>query len=285
MRDEPRRWHWSASVVLMVVIGVAFVLEQFLAPGFAYRWLALSKDGLLGGKLWQLLTFQFLHANIWHLAGNLLGLWFFGRYIEMRLGAANFLKLYFIGGLAGGLLQSLLGLAFEDRFGGPVIGASAGVVALFAAFARLEPNAEVLLWFVLPVKARHVLIFSLVVAVVFMVLPTSGGIAHAAHLGGLLAGVIYIHGEFYRRPLFARTRAATRARSRQPEFAKTASASGSYWVTPHAPANEPEAVPPEEFISREVDPILDKISAHGIQSLTTRERKILESARKQMERR
>ncbi len=284
MRDEARRWQWSASVVLMVGISVAFVLQQFLATGLIYRWLALSKDGLLAGHVWQLLTFQFLHGNFWHLVGNLLGIWFFGRFIEQRLGAANFLKLYFASGLAGGLLQGLLGLVIEDRFGGPVIGASAGVVGLFAAFAMLEPNAEILLWFILPVKARLFLIFSLVVAVAFMVLPTTGGIAHTAHLGGLLAGMAFIHWRFYQHPLFARRKRATRPRARQPEFAKTASASGSYWITPAA-ASEPEVVPPEEFISREVDPILDKISAHGIQSLTERERKILEAARKQMERR
>ena len=282
MRDEARRWQWSASAVLMAVIGVAFVLQQIPPADFIYSWLALSADGLRHGFVWQLLTFQFLHAGIWHLAGNLLGIWFFGRFIEMRLGAGNFLKLYFAAGLAGGLLQGLLGLAFEDRFGGPVIGASAGVIGLFAAFAMLEPDAEILLWFILPVKARLFLIFSLAVAVVFIVLPSRGGIAHAAHLGGLLAGMAFIRWEFFRKQFLADGR-QSRSRSRQPEFARTASASGGFWTTPPAAA-EPESLPPEEFISREVDPILDKISAHGIQSLTASERKTLEAARKKMER-
>ena len=283
MREEARHWHWSASGTLMAVIGAAFVAQQFLGEGFILDRLALSAEGLRGGGVWQLLTFQFLHSGIWHLAGNLLGIWFFGRFIEMRLGAENFLKLYFAAGLAGGVLQSLLGLAFENRFGGPVIGASAGVVGLFAAFALLEPDAEILLWFILPVKARHFLIFSLVVAVGFIVLPSAGGIAHAAHLGGLLAGMAFIHWEFFRKQFFVGGQ-RSRERSRRPEFARTASASGGYWTTPPAAA-EPESLPPEEFISREVDPILDKISAHGIQSLTGRERKILEAARKKMERR
>lgn len=281
MRDEARRWHWSASVVLMAVIGAAFVLQQMLRVDFVYPWLALSAEGLRHGFVWQLITFQFLHAGIWHLAGNLLGIWFFGRYIEQRLGAANFLKLYFAAGLAGGLLQGLLGLAFENRFGGPVIGASAGVIGLFAAFAMLEPNAEILLWFILPVKARHFLVISLFVAVLFIVVPESGGIAHAAHLGGLLAGMAFIHWEWWAKHLPRRHRNTP---ARQPEFARTASASGGFWTRPAAAA-EPEPLPPEEFISREVDPILDKISAHGIQSLTDRERKILEAARQQMEKR
>ena len=282
MRDEAHRWQWSASAVLMAVIGGAFVLQQIPPADFIYSWLALSADGLRHGFVWQLLAFQFLHAGFWHLAGNLLGIWFFGRFIEMRLGAANFLKLYFAAGLAGGLLQGLLGLAFEDRFGGPVIGASAGVIGLFAAFAMLEPDAEILLWFILPVKARIFLIFSLAVAVIFIVLPSRGGIAHAAHLGGLLAGMAFIRWEFFRKQFFADGR-RSRSRLRQPEFARTASASGGIWQRPAA-AVEPESLPPEEFISREVDPILDKISAHGIQSLTASERKTLEAARKKMER-
>ncbi len=143
MRDEARRWQWSASAVLMAVIGAAFVLQQIPPVDFVNSWLALSADGLRHGFVWQLLTFQFLHAGFWHLAGNLLGIWFFGRFIEQRLGAGNFLKLYFAAGLAGGLLQSLPGLAFENRFAGPVIGASAGVIGLFAAFAMLEPDAEI----------------------------------------------------------------------------------------------------------------------------------------------
>lgn len=280
MRDEPRPWRWSVSVVLMAVLVVAFILQQIPHVDFILERLALSAEGLRAGCLWQLFTFQFLHAGVWHLVGNGLGIWFFGRFIEQRLGAANFLKLYFAAGLAGGIFQALLGLIAPDRFGGPVIGASAGVIGLFAAFAMLEPDAEILLWFILPVRARHFLIISIFVAMLFIVMPSSSTVAHAAHLGGLLVGVAFIRWEWFAKSLRLRSR---RASVRRPEFARTASASGSFWQRSSAPT-EPEAVEPEEFISREVDPILDKISAHGIQSLTDRERKILEAARKKMER-
>jgi len=296
MRDEERRWHWSASVVLMIVIGVAFVVQQAavayvrqninipshqaeaLQVDHALSLLALSADGLRHGYLWQLFTFQFLHVGFWHLAGNLLGIWFFGRFIEHRLGNASFLKIYFVSGLAGGLLQGLLGLVFENHFGGTVVGASAGVVGLLAAFAMLEPDAQILLWFVLPIRARHFLYFSVGIAAFFLVVPTETAVAHGAHLGGLLAGVALIRWQLYNwAPGFDWR--SHRAPRRQRQFVNTAS--GGFWPRAAEP-QEAENLEPAEFISREVDPILDKISAHGIQSLTARERKILDAARKKM---
>ncbi len=297
MRDDERHWHWSASVALMVVIGVAFVVQQIsyrVFPATSANGVpptdalfALSADGLKHGYVWQLLTFQFLHSGLWHLAGNLLGIWFFGRFIEDRLGKAAFFKIYFASGLIGGLLQGLLGLIpfelFASRFDIPVVGASAGVVGLLAAFAMLEPDAQILLWFVLPIKARHFLYFSLGFAAFLVIVPSDTAMAHGAHLGGLLTGMAII-----RWRLYARTPdldwLPQRAQRRQPQFVKTTSYGNDFWPQP-VEKKSPEELAPEEFISRQVDPILDKISAHGIQSLTDRERKILDAARKKMAKR
>jgi membrane associated rhomboid family serine protease len=283
----------------MVVIAVAFLaLEAVVA--YAQRTenihifrvlnqLPLRASDLKHGHVWQLLTFQFLHAGPWHLFGNLLGIWFFGRFIEARFGPASLLKLYFVGGVAGGLLQAVFGMIFPNQFGAPVVGASAGVVALFAAFAMIEPDTAILLWFVLPVRARHLLWISLAIAIFFVVLPGGTRIAHAAHLGGLLTGIAWIKlglcREFGSQPWegwLGRLRhwRPIQARQRKRELVRAAAVRGRPWRT--TPTDAEVELPPEEFISREVDPILDKISAHGIQSLTERERKILEAARKKM---
>jgi len=100
--------------------------------------------------------------------------------------------------------------------------------------------------------------------------------AHAAHLGGILAGFAYLRWGSLAEKLFVRRRVRPRPR----ELMKVHLPKSGGWHK-----SESEDVPPGEFISREVDPILDKISAHGIQSLTPRERKILEAARAKMERR
>ena len=211
-----------------------------------------------------------------HLIFNLIGLWFLGRFVEHQIGGNSFLKIYFASGIAGGLLQAALGLFMPDRFGAPVVGASAGICGVLAAAAMMVPHQKFYLYFVLPVRAIYVLIGSIILALVYVIVPSASRIAHAAHLGGLLTGVAFIRWQLYAprtnwRPF--------QNRQRKRELVKAASVKKGFGQPPRV---ETDDLPSEEFISREVDPILDKISAHGIQSLTERERKILEAARKKM---
>jgi membrane associated rhomboid family serine protease len=242
--------------------------------------LALSTTGLRTGRIWQLLTFQFLHVGFWHLAFNLLTLWFFGRHVEERLGSRSFLKLYFLSGAAGGLLQAGLGWIVPRYFGNiPTFGASAGICGIISAFALMEPEAEIRIWGVLPIKAKHLLWFGGGVALFFTLVPSDGGVAHAAHLGGYLAGMGYMRWDLAR-PAVNWNPLQGRRRKRQ--LVQAAAQIARWRGTREQATGE---LPPEEFISRQVDPILDKISAHGIHSLTPAERKILEAARAKMAKR
>jgi membrane associated rhomboid family serine protease len=236
----------------------------------------LSTDGLRAGHIWQLLSFQFLHGGLMHLFFNLLTLWFFGRPVEERLGSRSFLKLYFISGAAGGLLQAGLGLLARNYFGHTTYGASAGICGIISAFALIEPNAEIRLWCVLPIKAKHLLWFGGGIALFFTLVPSDSGVAHAAHLGGYLAGIAYMRWDA--------ARSAVNWNPLQGRRRKRQLVQAAAQITRWRGAREQSAgeLPPEEFISREVDPILDKISAHGIHSLTPRERQILEAARAKM---
>ena len=282
MRANPHRSPWSATVILMIAVVVCFALQNIAkvylhADGWISAYLALSPAGLKHGFLWQLLTFQFLHVGLFHLLGNLIGLWFFGRFVEDRLGTRGFLKVYFLSGIAGGLLQAGLGWLVPSHFGViPTAGASAGVFGLLTTFALLEPEGAILAMFVVPIKAKHFLWVVGGIAAFFTIVPTRDGVAHAAHLGGMLGALAYLRWDAGRavanwNPL--------QARRRKRELVQAAAR-----VTRWRPSRETAAtnLPPEEFISREVDPILDKISAHGIHSLTAREREILEAARAKM---
>ena len=285
MRADPHRSVWSATVWLLVAVTACFAVQQIAFVYFhKVQWvadyLALSTGGLQRGFVWQLLTFQFLHVGPWHLIFNLLALWFFGRPVEERLGVPSFLKLYFISGVAGGLLQAGLGWLVRDHFGNtPTFGASAGLCGLISAFVMLEPHAEIRVMGVLPIKAKHFLWISGGIALFFTLVPAGGGYAHAAHLGGYLAGVAYMRWDA-NRPAMNWNPLQGRRRKRQLVQAAAQ-------VTRGRGVRAPEAaeLPPEEFISKEVDPILDKISAQGIHSLTPRERQILEAARAKMAKR
>ncbi|MHB8521511.1 MAG: rhomboid family intramembrane serine protease [Limisphaerales bacterium] len=291
MRSSPGGSRWSATVILLMVNTVAFVAQsvlQYYAPALddkTRHYFYLSTTGLAHGFVWQLITFQFLHGGFWHLAFNLLVLYFFGRAIEAALGPNRFLKLYFMSGVVGGLFQMLLAWLLPAHFGGAVVGASAGIFGLVAAFATLFPEQELtlLLFLIIPIsmRARTLLWLSIGVALFGILVPTEN-VAHAAHLGGIFAGWAYIFWIVQGR--LGSKWSAVRVLPRRPrELVRATSAKRSVWHSQKSA--ELDDLPPAEFISQQVDPILDKISAHGIQSLTERERKILEAARAKMAKR
>ncbi len=287
MKESRGHNAWSVSTILMVVLVATFALQCMDDVYFKTRvemWLGLTPAWFIFA--WQLLTFQFLHFNLWHLVGNLIGLWFFGRFVENVLGIKRFLLAYLGSGVIGGLLQGILMLLFPGHFGAIVFGASAGVSGVFAIFAMLESESEVRLNFILPIRAKTLLGIALAVSAFFTIVPTPReSVAHAAHLGGLLAGITFVrlrwHQDFRPLPwvgLWDRFRGAFH--QRPPRRASPRAQSRSDLI-----ADMPIEELTPDFISREVDPILDKISAHGIHSLTERERKILAAARERMSKR
>jgi membrane associated rhomboid family serine protease len=285
---EPGRTGWSMTTLLLVTLVGCFLAQNVVdgfRPGWIMNWLALSAEGLGQGRVYELVTFQFLHYGLLHLLGNMIGLYFFGRSVEALLGSRGMLALYLISGTVGGLLQMAAAFAFPQHFGAAVVGASAGVFGLIAAFAVNAPEEPItlLLFFVLPVTfpAKVLLWGEGGIALIGVLGPLvrapifGTGVAHAAHLGGMLTGMAWIHW---------RVRGATMSFWR-PHPARREPASPAPKRAARNPRRKPEELPAGEFISREVDPILEKISAQGIHSLTDRERQILEAARNKMAKR
>jgi hypothetical protein len=129
-------------------------------------------------------------------------------------------------------------------------------------------------------RAKFLLLFSALITVCGIVFPMDN-IAHAAHLGGMLTGIVFVRYVIHwhwQWPRFQRTR----SRPLRP-LVEVPRRSSTRWGQTQGGVDED--LPPDEFLSKAVDPILDKISAHGIQSLTERERRILETAREKMVRR
>ena len=257
---------------LIIAINVIVFFIQLIcgAAHFPYfeDYLELSADGLRRGFLWQAVTYMFLHAGIWHILINLFILWFFGREVEYFIGPKYFTRLYFMAGIFGAALW----FAFNSHSYVPVIGASAAVLGCVIAFATLFPDREVtlLVFFVLPVslKARYPALVAIAFDVVPLLQGTDGGVAHLAHLGGAAFGYLYIkqlgYGTTPRWLLWFQNMTA-RLKPR--------------------PRPGPGKMSSDEFVREEIDPILDKIAREGMQSLTRRERKILESAKELMQKR
>jgi len=283
--NDDSRWmprfhlRWSWTVALLAAYAVVFVAELGMTRLFPeshfFNYLALSRAGLEHGYVWQLVTYQFMHAGWLHLLLNCWAIYTFGRELEIELGSKRFLALMFSSGIVGGVFQMVTAILWPGMFGGAVVGASACAFGLVAVFALVYPERELtlLIFFVIPVqmRAKTLLIFSAVLAVAGIIFSESifgGNIANAAHLGGMAMGWFFV-----RKILPGRWAQLAGAVRTFPSIRKYNSTGSS------RPPVEKSAA---EIVADEVDPILDKISAHGIQSLTARERAVLEAARKKL---
>jgi membrane associated rhomboid family serine protease len=270
--------------ILIAVLLVAFFLQALLYfyGGFdAIEHLGLTVGGLRRGQIWRLLTFQFLHAVPWpwHVLFNCLGLYFFGRPVEEALGGRRFLTMYFLCGVMGGLLHAAVTWLLPGHGDPSVVGASAGVCGMIAIFCARNPMQELTTWiyfFPVTVRARYFLMF-LAGLSLFGTLVPFDGVAHAAHLGGILLGLGFVRYGEAMEDWLGRFR-IPRQRSREDDLAPA----GTLRERASRRQNMRPVPPASDLISREVDPILEKISAQGIHSLTERERKVLEAARKKI---
>jgi membrane associated rhomboid family serine protease len=292
---------WSGWAILLTINVVVFLLQVMVDPSslathmprfeksIVGQWLALDSGQISWLLPMQLFTYQFLHGGVWHLLMNGLGLFFIGRALEPSIGRQEIIGLYLVSGVVGALFQLGFAAVFPAQFAGPMVGASAGVFGFMGVLARLFPYREVylLLFFVLPIRLKLHWVFwgSFAIAMVSILaaIRTEAGdsVAHAAHLGGLLYGAFYVaklvrNGGFMRfLPGMPKIR-----------FVSDGPAKGSA-ATHRRNWRKPRVVDAAEvaegdFMSREVNPILDKISEQGIQSLSERERKILDKARSKM---
>jgi membrane associated rhomboid family serine protease len=140
---------------------------------------------------WQLVTYAFLHANLMHLAFNMYGLWLFGGAMEELLGRRAFLRLYFASVLSAALMQLLVtSLSGSDT---PTVGASGGVFGLLLAYGMCFPRRKLMLLFPpVPISAR---VFVTLYAAIELTLGVTGsqqGVAHFAHIGGMIGGYLVI---------------------------------------------------------------------------------------------
>jgi len=175
----------------LVIANVAMYLISEVAPGIAYP-LALWPlgAGAVGGASfapWQLVTYAFLHGNLLHLAFNMFALYMFGSAIERVFGARRYLAYYFVCVVSAAATQLVFALVTGGLY--PTVGASGGVFGLLLAYGIYFPNNRVMLLFPpIPLPAR---VFVLVYAALELFLGVTGtqeGVAHFAHLGGMIGG-------------------------------------------------------------------------------------------------
>ena len=142
---------------------------------------------------WQLVTYMFLHADLKHLFFNMLSLWMFGEVIERTLGRNRFLVFYFISGIGAGLCQIVMQLFTADSPFAATIGASGACYGILLAFGLLYPNQKIFLLIPpIPIKAKW-LVIGYAILEAYLAFNTNSNIAHLAHLGGMLFGLLCLY--------------------------------------------------------------------------------------------
>lgn len=250
---------WLLVLNVAVFFGDLLVLDHWLAwfGSFSVR------TGLLGGRVWELLTFQFIHGGLGHLALNMIGLFFFGPIAERWWGSRRFTVFYLACGAAGALGFSALwavGVFPAAEIDARLVGASAGLYGVLVAVAVIAPDARVALVFPpVEMSMRQMAMLMLGIAVLAVMTGLGGNAGgEAGHLGGAVIGYLLM-----RRPQWIGW-----AAGRDPDVEIIPPKAFSR-KAPRESATDPRT-------AAEVDRILDKISAHGIHSLTRAEQKTLE---------
>ncbi|HEY5619535.1 MAG TPA: rhomboid family intramembrane serine protease [Vicinamibacterales bacterium] len=189
----------TPAVKLLIIVNVAaFVAEWVftrtagipLSGFFGLRPVAV----LQGLQVWQVVTYMFLHGGVFHILFNMLALWMFGVELERMWGSRYFTKFYFITGIGAGIVHILASLT---PFGAsayviPTVGASGAIYGVLLAYAVYFPNRPIYMYFVFPIPAKYFVIIIGAIAFLAAADGSGSGVAHTAHLGGLLVAYLYL---------------------------------------------------------------------------------------------
>ena len=147
-------------------------------------------------RLWQLVTYMFVHGGVFHILFNMLALWMFGAELERLWGTRFFVKFYFVTGVGAGILTVLFSLlpfeVAQQLYISDVIGASGAIYGLLLAYGMYFPDRPIYMYFSFPIPARIFVLIMGALAFYASFSETGGGIANATHLSGLLVAYVYL---------------------------------------------------------------------------------------------
>ncbi len=268
-RLQPR-----AVVTWLIVINAGvFILDAILghsmrAAAIAPRnWGAFNiDDAILGGQVWRIITYQFLHWDFFHIFFNMLALFFFGPMVESWLGSRRFIAFYLISGVGGAALFTVLALAVPDVFfrdpalatRTALVGASGCIFGVLVAAALIAPDQRVMLLIPpIPMKLRTLVWVFLGIAVLSVVVGSVNAGGEVAHLGGAAVGFLLI-----RRPRLLDPFAESAGRVRQ--------------RVEHVRTDRQRKQ--QQADEAEIDRILAKVHNEGLNALTEKEKRTLRRA-------
>jgi membrane associated rhomboid family serine protease len=184
----------TPAVKALIIANVVAFLASMAVPEMTFR-LGMRPVDVVGGALWQPVTYMFLHSTggIGHILFNMLALWMFGTELERTWGTRFFTKYYFITGIGAAATTMALGWFSDSVYYSITVGASGAIYGLLVAYAIYFPHRTIY-YIIFPIPARVFVIIAGAIAFLSSMSGPGGGVAHAAHLGGLVVGYLYLKG-------------------------------------------------------------------------------------------
>jgi membrane associated rhomboid family serine protease len=284
---QPSRLTPAVQWLLALNVGLYFLQTMLFGNEEVFSRLALDPERF-PSAWWTVVTYMFVHAWLTHLAFNMFTLWMFGPRLEQVWGTRSFSYFYLWCGLGGAIAH----LIFAPGVG--VIGASGAISGVLVAYALRWPDEEIYLFGLIPMKSRWLIAVMIGMNIIFALSPGSG-IDWSAHLGGMAFGWLFlklssvgglsrVRGWVSSAPedsedmprAVPRNRSPMRDRDSTSGVDEVVTRSNAVVLRESKPLQQvPRQESPKEHAAR-VNSVLDKISEHGIESLTADERKLLE---------
>ncbi len=186
----------TPAVKALLIANTAMFVASFVAPAITAVLGLHPAQVVTEFALWQPVTYMFLHAGGFHILFNMLTLWMFGVELERAWGTVFFTKYYFVTGIGAGLVTVAVSLlpGMEQSYYSNTVGASGAIYGLLLAYGLSFPNRPIYLYFLFQIPAKYFVMIVGAVAFYSSVSNQPGGISHAAHLGGLVVGYLYLRG-------------------------------------------------------------------------------------------
>jgi membrane associated rhomboid family serine protease len=238
----------------MIFVNVGVFLLQFVFGGTMTNLLGLTPARFFAefpNLIYQIFTYMFLHSphSFGHILFNMFALWMFGTEIEHAWGSKSFARFYIMAGIAGAVLTLIIASSQPI----PMIGASGAIYGILVAYWCMFPNRSVYLYFLFPVKVKWFVPGMMLLGFLF----SGGNIAHWAHLGGALWGLVYLKAD-WRTKWFNNKFKGLRHKRKQAKLNKNVQKAGE--------------------VMKRVDAILDKINEVGIENISPEDLRFLEEA-------
>ncbi|TXT42443.1 MAG: rhomboid family protein [Spirochaetes bacterium] len=186
---KPFRYQYFNATLYLIAVNVGLFALGYAFPQSKLL-MALNPRAVVSGYVWQIFTYMFAHADLSHLAVNMLGLFFFGTHVERNLGSREFILFYTLSGILAGV-ASLVIFAATSAWYTVLLGASGAVFAVLLAFAILDPKAMIYIYGIIPVRAPYLVLGYAGIELLSQMFSFRSSVAHLTHLAGFAVAWLY----------------------------------------------------------------------------------------------